>query len=313
MGLFLFLIILSSSAIPRSTSADGRLHPDLPESISEIVDWRRFNLRPISTCVRPASTRPESRFCMSMKHSIGTPIFNVNRNSDSIYCNNIGMSIGTRIKECRKEAKLTQKQLAEKIGIRQSTLSELENGESAGTTLTATFAKELRVSALWLETGRGEKRSEQNLSVESVFNSNDHKVAEISYFAAKGSCGGGVLNEDAEPKGKLLKEIGFFKKYQVKPQNLIAIYADGDSMANFIIDGDMVLFDITKKDLQSNKIFAIDHPDGLRIKRLRRKINGAWVLESDNPDKQRYPDEEISPTDAEHLKIYGQFVYRQGG
>ncbi len=250
---------------------------------------------------------------MSMECSIGTPIFNVNRNSDCNCRNNIGMSIGTRIKECRKELGLTQKQLASKVGIKQGTLSELENGESAGTTLVATFAKELKVNALWLETGRGDRKLEPTLTVESVFNHDDHKVAEISYFAAKGSCGGGTFNEDIEPKGKLLKEISFFKKYQVKPKNLFAIYADGESMSNFIIDGDMVIFDVTKRELQSNRIYAIEHPDGLRIKRLRRKINGSWVLESDNPDKQRYPDEEISAADAEHLKIHGQFVYRQGG
>lgn len=37
----------------------------------------------------------------------------------------------------------------------QASLSELETGESQGTTLVATIAAALGVSALWLETGRG--------------------------------------------------------------------------------------------------------------------------------------------------------------
>lgn len=65
------------------------------------------------------------------------------------------MSIGTRIREARKSAKLTQAQLATKVGMKQGTLSELETGESAGTTLIASLAAALGVSAFWLETGKG--------------------------------------------------------------------------------------------------------------------------------------------------------------
>ncbi len=138
-------------------------------------------------------------------------------------------------------------------------------------------------------------------------------IAAINYYAAKGSCGGGAHNEDAEPKGQLIKELGFFKKYGVKPENLAAIYADGSSMADFIVDGDMVIIDQTKTEPQSGKIFAIQHPDGLRIKQLRREIDGTWVLESRNPDKRTYPDERITPENVGLLKIIGRFVYRQGG
>ncbi|MFZ6780763.1 S24 family peptidase [Undibacterium sp. Ji83W] len=53
--------------------------------------------------------------------------------------------------------------------------------------------------------------------------------------------------------------------------------------------------------------------DGLRIKQLRREIDGTWVLESRNPDKRTYPDERITPENVGLLKIIGRFVYRQGG
>lgn len=97
---------------------------------------------------------------MSMYDSIGTPIFDVNRNSDPSRNDNIGMSIGTRIREARKLREMTQKELAAKIGIKQSTLSELETGESAGTTYLARIAAVLRVNALWLEAGKGPRDSQ---------------------------------------------------------------------------------------------------------------------------------------------------------
>ena len=57
----------------------------------------------------------------------------------------------------RKEKKMTQQELCTKVGMRQSTLSELERGDSASTTLIASFAHALGVTALWLETGKGPK------------------------------------------------------------------------------------------------------------------------------------------------------------
>lgn len=65
------------------------------------------------------------------------------------------MSIGSRIREARKRAKMTQAQLAAKVGMGQGSLSELETGESEGTSLIASLAAALGVNALWLETGKG--------------------------------------------------------------------------------------------------------------------------------------------------------------
>jgi phage repressor protein C with HTH and peptisase S24 domain len=135
----------------------------------------------------------------------------------------------------------------------------------------------------------------------------------IEYWEAKGSCGGGFLNYEVLPKGHLVKEYTFFKKYNLKPENAFAIYADGNSMAEFIVDGDIVIFDKSKTMPRSGHIYCIEHPDGLRIKVLRRGIDGSWLLESKNTDKRLYPDERVPPGQDDLLKIRGEFVYRQGG
>lgn len=160
----------------------------------------------------------------------------------------------------------------------------------------------LGISPAWVQAGQGEMLASE-LS----------EFGYIEYWDIRGSCGGGVLTFDEIPKGKLIKEATFFKKYNIKPENAFSIYADGDSMAEFIVDGDMCIFDRSKTEPISGKIFAIQHPDGLRIKVLRRSIDGSWTLESKNADKRRYPDEVIPPSHADLLKIVGQFVYRQGG
>lgn len=141
----------------------------------------------------------------------------------------------------------------------------------------------------------------------------ENGARDIAFMDAMGSCGGGMLNVDAEMRTPLLKEASWFRRYRVQPEDCLAVWADGDSMASFIVDGDIVIFNRSRRIPRSGQIFLIEHPDGLRIKRLRREIDGTWVLESDNPDKRRFPDERIGPEDAHLLNIVGEFVYRQGG
>lgn len=138
-------------------------------------------------------------------------------------------------------------------------------------------------------------------------------TGEIPFAQARGSCGGGTINFDVKLRSPLIKEASWFKRYKVKPENALAVWADGDSMAEFIIDGDIAIFDTSRRHPRSGAIFLIDHPDGLKIKRLRRMIDGSWALESSNPDKTRFPDEVIGPEQAELLSIHGEFIYRQGG
>jgi transcriptional regulator with XRE-family HTH domain len=96
-----------------------------------------------------------------MSSIMGTPVKKVNRFSGSFPSDNIGMSIGTRVKEARKAAKLTQEELSKRSGLKQSTISDLEVGKSQGTTYLASLAAALGVNAMWLETGRGPREAGQ--------------------------------------------------------------------------------------------------------------------------------------------------------
>lgn len=231
-------------------------------------------------------------------------------------------TLATRVKAARTDAKLSQEGLARKVGVSQGLIGQIESGTNQGSKHLPGLARALGVSADWLETGKGSQArpegSIQNNGVAKHFSLSPPdddfaRTEKIEYWSARGSCGGGFLNYDQMPKGHLVKEITFFERYNLKPANAFAIYADGNSMADFIVDGDIVIFDKSKTEPRSGKIFAIEHPDGLRIKQLRRDIDGSWILESKNGDKRAFPDERIGPDQAEFLKIHGEFVYRQGG
>lgn len=83
----------------------------------------------------------------------------VNRQTDGDLYKNSYMSLNTygkRLRAARKSVRLTQKQLADKVGLKQATISELENDEYDGSAKTAAIADVLGVSALWLAEGKGD-------------------------------------------------------------------------------------------------------------------------------------------------------------
>jgi SOS-response transcriptional repressor LexA len=65
------------------------------------------------------------------------------------------MELKDRLKQARKHAKLTQTQLADAVGITQTSITDLERGKSQTTGYIAQIAKACRVSALWLASGEG--------------------------------------------------------------------------------------------------------------------------------------------------------------
>lgn len=65
--------------------------------------------------------------------------------------------IGFRIKEARKARRRTQQWLADEVGVKQSSVSLWEQGETEPATANcASIAQALRISFEWLTTGRGD-------------------------------------------------------------------------------------------------------------------------------------------------------------
>jgi transcriptional regulator with XRE-family HTH domain len=225
---------------------------------------------------------------------------------------------GERVKKIRTELRMSQAELAKKSGLSQPTISGLERGESQTSGSIARIADALGVSALWLETGMGSPEPiSKTRAYKRIFKDGESdEEYEIPLLEAKGSCGNGRHNFadpylSGDSKSFFLPQR-FLKRFNAKPDALIGIYADGDSMANFITHGDLLVFDCSISELRTGDIYAIDTPDGMRVKRVHRRVDGSVVLASDNPDKTRYPDESYSAEQAEQLSIKGRFVLRIG-
>lgn len=91
--------------------------------------------------------------------------------------------------------------------------------------------------------------------------------------------------------------------------NLRICRVSGDSMEDYLQDGDAVLIDLGQVAVQDGQVYAIRYGDELRIKRLSRRFDGGLLIRSDN---KRYEEESLSPQDAEHIQVLGRCLWRGG-
>jgi transcriptional regulator with XRE-family HTH domain len=70
-------------------------------------------------------------------------------------------TIGQRVRAVRLEKKLSQAKLGKAVGVSQQAIGQLETGDTRETALIAKIAKELGVSAYWLDTGLGPREDVQ--------------------------------------------------------------------------------------------------------------------------------------------------------
>jgi phage repressor protein C with HTH and peptisase S24 domain len=231
---------------------------------------------------------------------MGTPISDVNRFSGSFPDDNIGMSIGSRVKQARKQAKMTQIELAAKSGLKQSTISDLEVGKSQGTTNLASLAVALGVNALWLEKGRGPMRPTDGPDAD-VFElvpgamrvhaagANDASLTQIMKVKLKVQAG--ITGFQTEPEHYDGETQGVPTKWVLREglsqEALLAIVVKGESMEPALYEGDVIVVNTRDTKLVDGAVYIVNYEGEAVVKRMIRDA-GQWWLASDNADQRKY-------------------------
>lgn len=96
----------------------------------------------------------------------------------------------------------------------------------------------------------------------------------------------------------------FVEMWGISPDQVEAVINRGDSNEPTIRDGAIVLIDRGDRKLREKPMFAFRTPDGVRLKRFQRLIDGSARLVSDN--QAFYAPEVISPADLEQLRVVGR-------
>ncbi|EOR06835.1 S24 family peptidase [Acinetobacter tandoii] len=245
-------------------------------------------------------------------------------------------SISDRIIKRMKELGLRQTAIVEATGATKGAVSKWVAGTNTPKAeFLPALATVLKTSQNWLLTGEEEVKfnnfnmqdfmNKHNLSGkgDASFNVNElHKPTVIDYETENGfiwidvveanfSCGVGesiefhfdVIN------GKFPFPPSFFQRKHVDPSCMRIIKAKGDSMSDFIHDGDMVGIDISQTEIVDGEIYAVYFEGEGMIKQIFKEEGGKLTLHSLN---SKYRDREVSEQNGLNFKVMGRQFWRAG-
>ncbi|OWQ56679.1 XRE family transcriptional regulator [Stenotrophomonas maltophilia] len=160
-------------------------------------------------------------------------------------------TIGERIKEARRIRGLSRPQLAEAAKIKYPTLAGIENNDQVGTTQLPQIAEALRVSAKWLQTGKGA------MEVAEAGPDDSDYTDVTGYSQAVGlGAAGAEAEEYAETHSLKFKKTSL-RRRGIYGRNLAVYYGKGDSMEPTIEDGDAILFDTSDTRVVDGALYLV--------------------------------------------------------
>ena len=213
-----------------------------------------------------------------------------------------------RLKTARKNAKMTQAQLAKAVPISQGTISDLESGRNKGTASLVKIAQALKVNAHWLATGEGEMNYCTDITKMHGYQEveqwddntplDDDDIPIPFYKELAFACGHGAVNPDIHSEHRKLR-MGkhTLKNLNIDKNNAFAATAKDDSMSPYIQDGDTICIDKGRTQIKDGRIFAIRHGELFLCKRLYRLPDGGVRIVSDN--QAEYPEQIVRKSEIE--------------
>ena len=141
----------------------------------------------------------------------------------------------------------------------------------------------------------------------------DNKYAFIPQYDARAAAGLGSENTHVEVLATLAFKRDWLRAKGANSQNLIVIYAEGESMWPTISDRDVMLIDRSKIEPTNKQIYVLVGVEkGAIVKRLIQTPIGDWILRSDNNEGGGNPDRVISRSEFNEHRILGRVIWRGG-
>lgn len=222
------------------------------------------------------------------------------------------MSCGERISELMKSKRMTQQEVADKIGVARQSISLWQKDQ------TVPSGKNLEKLAAALGTTSGYLLFGQTNPNIKTFEDGDTPPDDVvvihEYQLVFGAASEG---REPEPEWELVEggddywyKRSFFQKRHLNPERCKRAKVTGDSMEPFIYSNDTVLFSEvcdprpTCVIVQDGKVYVISVDGKLKIKRLST-IKDGIAVRSDNPS---YKTEEFTGEELSRLRIYGRVI-----
>lgn len=200
-------------------------------------------------------------------------------------------------------------ELARKSGLSRRVVDKYRGGESdPSRARLVRLAQAGNVSLTWLATGEG------SVIPDPVHPSSvpDGDFVALPRYSVQAAAGQGDLVEGEH----VLNYVHFRRDWLrrtlgVNPASLVLLEAAGDSMADTIKNGDLLIVDASDPRFRGDGIYVVSVDDMLMVKRVGLRLTGGVRISSDNP---RYPEVlEIGRDEASRrVRFVGRVVWKGG-
>lgn len=222
--------------------------------------------------------------------------------------------IGQRLKRARDALGIGLPTIAKKVGVKTTTLQDLENGRSNGTKHILALAEAVGQDPQWLLSGKGEfiepagkhlrdEDTPEAPDISSIVTIGRTEFARLPVYDIRAAAGNGAAVTHEAPIDWQLWNLSALRSLTASPLEEIDILrVTGDSMENELHDGDYIFIDRRKRRLGNPGIFVLNVEGDLIVKRASMNIETrAVTLRSDNA---RYPEMVIKK--PENLVVIGR-------
>ena len=206
------------------------------------------------------------------------------------------MTLGDRLSDLLQQRKISQNELARRVGVSQQTIWKLKAGESRSSVHLSAIARELGTTAEYLSGHTDDP--ETTLSA-----SPSDKIVEVQDVDLAYGMGETFLEDDPSGTARRFDRDWLRQFTGALPKKLFFARGIGDSMMPTIHDRDYLLIDRSPQTIdQHDRIWAVAIGGVGMVKRLRLTNSGRVEVLSDNLN---VPDYEVG---ADELHVIGRVV-----
>ncbi|SEJ95385.1 Phage repressor protein C, contains Cro/C1-type HTH and peptisase s24 domains [Variovorax sp. OK605] len=218
----------------------------------------------------------------------------------------LALAQGARLRDLRKQKGLTIDDLAQRSGLHFNTVGRIERGVSDAS------LEQLYVMSLALGVDPSELNPFQPAQPPNQLSSglDDEVFVLVELLDVRVSAGNGAVNTSQEHMGRFAFSRSWMARKGVKPAHARIVHARGDSMADKINNGDILLVDTATKSLDQDGVYVIQLDGHDYVKVLQRDFStGGLQIISYNP---AYKPQVLSAEQAAELHISGRVVWHGG-
>ena len=211
-------------------------------------------------------------------------------------------AVGDRVKKERKKLQWSQTVLANKLGVTQAAISEIERNVTKSSSLIIDIAELFKMNAGELLYGKANPDTvDEYLITSNVVLIPRYPIEHIS-----------IDNNNIGTADDMPFSREFLSSHKLPESRYLGVIkAIGTAMSPTIEDGQTLILNTLNNIPKNGKLYLISINGTIFLKRFLYTPKG-WLLRSDNPDKNAYPDFDVSIDEINEIDIQGRIVWRGG-